>query len=1813
MSFLESHRAGLQAGPNKIPFLAGQDWLLMMKAVIDIGANEVEFKALGVRVPLHVDTSGHLTVAIDEFPVGGWPPGLETRIDHYPGAVFVTAKTALDDKGKDPIAASSAYEKCDKQITGCPNYMYEPNDDNMNTNIPRGPCSVQPDFWEFDYVHGIIVRHHRRPRKELFDLATCPDGPFCEQLMSDRITVVNGLDKPLCDTWLRHASSKSSLKSSWTGCTYFFLLGTDLKKIKAPTSQRIGVEMVSSADGKTYTVHPSSLTLLQNKKILQFDLGGKAPIFEHVGTKKQVTFDVPPQQFGSKIVQSRKSTSRDAPSQAPSSMAASGLQDDDVDGHRSSVGQQQRYDSGAQAPWSSTDGLHGEHPQRREAGEPNSSNVATFDDSSSGSDQEGNHNRLPDALHQLPPRAGVGTSTGQLPREVPGMHSMRVGEEGLQGGLRAADHLRESHDLRHHPRTSRPSRRQDSSSHPRSRGFLNQIGSLLLALIAFSCGSPHQQGGQDEAHQIGDLFGGAYQLDEGVFPRLGEGERHLLGRGHVDGEPAEEGCFKMKKGWKKRVQHQAHKALAMSKASLRCLRRFGYDIVEIFGGSSMISIRAVKGWNLRVLQPVDIRYGVDLYRRSSRRWLLKKLEQWNPRLAVVEFPCTPWSILQRNVNYLHDPDGLEILRDFDRPLLKLTNLIFEGQRRRHGHALAENPATADSHQEPEILELRKKYYETTSCMCQFGMVGKKGGPMLKRVRWIGTHPIFIQHLDRQCPGLHQHEKVEGSNTALSAEYPPDLADTIVRAYLEVTRLEDFGLAHDWQVLETRNVYYVPPNKEEANWRPLLEQALEILSRKVQGNIFLDPGTDLYKKVLELVPWQISCVQIAHLPKAKRVRPGLEQCHRCSVLLQNDDRILIETEHLPSAQAPRERFVAPVKVAIFILGYAPGEPQGPSPVAPPPRQVVPEAEVVQDPMEQPLAEAFAEQGLVRQDFAKGECWFIGAPLSQEQKRMAPSLVRLHRNLGHPRNEDFVRALVQSDKIEAEAIALARRLRCATCERTRRPLPPSPTSLKAMGAFNDRLCLDFVFLHDIKGEKRNYLHILDPAGGFNVFAWIASRKPDDVFDTFTTVWASWAGYPRSLWTDRDGSFEAEFEEKMQRLNVEKDSTAAEAHWQAGEVEAYNRAFRYVAERLIDEHQFAGESSMKQLGAMVGAAMNDKVRTSGASANQWVFGKNPRMPEDLLSPDGKIDAIRGLDQDEQLRLRNYVRATADALLSQYRTDEALRAAVNRIGRPSRKNYEAGELVAFWRDVKRRKGKLLKPGWFRGTIVGPHKGTEEGSQSNYWVTSSGKLILVSKEQLRPTFGTERWAIQEDDLQGIADNVPDEYHHEVGDGPPSDQEILADGVNVPLFDDNASAYTPSIRPSGEEPDGVAASAPHSMISDTTQPQGELSTRTPALPDLQLPDAAADFDLEVREPAVSHSLEQPQAEQPEPKRPRLEELDEPTADAAPSSSVLEVRNDTWLKHFDFEASSIPEEKVVSNYFPRFCFLTRKEQKALDKEIPWHMIPADQQEGYAEALVKEWGTWCKYEATRPLDLAASAFVEENVDKKRILDTRVCYRNKNAAYPWLPVKHKARIVCRGDRDPDITVLRRDAPTMTRLSLMVLLQVAASKSNWFLFNADITGAFLQGDQKLASRKEALYLRQPREGLPGLVRGQLLLVVRGIFGLANSPRLFWRHLRDSLIRLGFVQSTLDRAVFFYYKAEKLILALGAHVDDLIGTGEPGEADYVLDELKKTFDFGAWADTRTDEVLEYGGKQIRKHSDGRITLTQEKFVRAATLSPIPK
>ena len=113
-------------------------------------------------------------------------------------------------------------------------------------------------------------------------------------------------------------------------------------------------------------------------------------------------------------------------------------------------------------------------------------------------------------------------------------------------------------------------------------------------------------------------------------------------------------------GVKKRLKHNVRKALQMSRGTKEIMaeraarsrwprKSFKFDLVEIFGGTSMVSIRAVHSWNLKVMQPIDIRYGIDLRRRQARRWLMKQLDKWNPRLALVEFPCTLWSIFTKEL------------------------------------------------------------------------------------------------------------------------------------------------------------------------------------------------------------------------------------------------------------------------------------------------------------------------------------------------------------------------------------------------------------------------------------------------------------------------------------------------------------------------------------------------------------------------------------------------------------------------------------------------------------------------------------------------------------------------------------------------------------------------------------------------------------------------------------------------------------------------------------------------------------------------------------------------------------------------------------------------------------------------------------------------------------------------------------------------------------------------------------------------------------------------------------------------------------
>ena len=63
-----------------------------------------------------------------------------------------------------------------------------------------------------------------------------------------------------------------------------------------------------------------------------------------------------------------------------------------------------------------------------------------------------------------------------------------------------------------------------------------------------------------------------------------------------------------------------------------------------------------------------------------------------------------------------------------------------------------------------------------------------------------------------------------------------------------------------------------------------------------------------------------------------------------------------------------------------------------------------------------------------------------------------------------------------------------------------------------------------------------------------------------------------------------------------------------------------------------------------------------------------------------------------------------------------------------------------------------------------------------------------MAKEQLRPTFGTERWNIEEQALEEVLDNMPEEYFDETADPTEMDRvvEYHPDEVSVPVYSDEA-------------------------------------------------------------------------------------------------------------------------------------------------------------------------------------------------------------------------------------------------------------------------------------------------------------------------------------------------------------------------------------------------------------------------------------------
>ena len=296
-----------------------------------------------------------------------------------------------------------------------------------------------------------------------------------------------------------------------------------------------------------------------------------------------------------------------------------------------------------------------------------------------------------------------------------------------------------------------------------------------------------------------------------------------------------------------------------------------------------------------------------------------------------------------------------------------------------------------------------------------------------------------------------------------------------------------------------------------------------------------------------------------------------------------------------------------------------------------------------------------------------------------------------------------------------------------------------------------------------------------------------------------------------------------------------------------------------------------------------------------------------------------------------------------------------------------------------------------------------------------------------------------------------------------------------------------------------------------------------------------------------------------------------------------------------------------------CHTARSLEKQYEKELPWSILPESQHEAFKQAELKQYHEHLHYQALEPLSVAESMQVRQSVDPSRVLGSRFAYKDKSWSrrklLPELPWRHKARLVISGHRDPDIGSLETDAPTINRLSVMTLLQLVASRREshgWETSAGDITAAFLNGDRL----EREIYLAQPKTGLGDLDPRQLLRVTKGVFGLPDSPRKWWKRLRKDMVNLKirfdsqdfcFTPSPLDPCLFQLVPVEQPnsepIAYVGVHVDDLLVVGSKRVSQAVREALSACFPVDGWEINSFD----YIGSHVEVTDEG-VLVDQEAY-----------
>eukprot|EP00971_Amphidinium_carterae_P349931 6491302-Amphidinium_carterae.2 len=756
-------------------------------------------------------------------------------------------------------------------------------------------------------------------------------------------------------------------------------------------------------------------------------------------------------------------------------------------------------------------------------------------------------------------------------------------------------------------------------------------------------------------------------------------------------------------------------------------------------------------------------------------------------------------------------------------------------------------------------------------------------------------------------------------------------------------------------------------------------------------------------------------------------------------------------------------------------------------------------------------------------------------------------RVHHQLGHPGRAVMIRMAKLAGKSHLH-LRFLKHWQCPLCLQRAPPQKLASVSGTVKAQeFNVKVSVDLKFVHDVAGRVYTLLNLLDTATRYSMLARVKDKSSFAVAKKVLTCWIRPFGAPTVVKHDLGREFGIAFQQELNRCGTICGTAALESPHQNSLVERHGGILGDILETLFTVHQLNSVDDIKLACVVACAAKNARPTSTGYSAAQRVFGTNLRWSGSVIEA-----RDRGYPTGVDMELsRDPVAAKANLLRAT--AEEAL--------------------ARMDADVKWRK-------CLADARVPERIEYQLGAQIYFWQRSKSARY----NRGRATRERARWTGPAVVLARVNRSDTESTSQEMGTV--RCNYWVSYGTRLFLV-------SPEQMRAATVEERLARGVYEEASTRLSQMLRDESVQVP-YEDVRLDEGS----IELSGLGVHEGTDQTRVAS----TPRGSELE---PDAEPARMVAAGSDGNEAVGTQHEVSVAPEMEVDAEQNQDEEVLVL-ELKTGGKELDPRHFNEKEWELFKVADNEQIEAHLRTGAFEIIEPDQAEQIKRGPEREFILPvpTRLLRTNKGTQDD---IKAKSRLilpghVCKADSD-----VRTDSPTAPQLSLYMLLSVAVQR-DWSIASFDVKDAFLSGQR--TARKLYVYPPKNAEHL-GLTSRHLLKILKGVFGLPESPRLWWLEIRGLLLKTGWEEHSELVATFLLFEVEcdsdgrrTLVGMLSLHVDDGIWAGSGDHFEKAQQELRDVVSKRTVLKETTGASLQLLGRRIEQGA-GWISIDCEKYVQS--------